>query len=124
MDYFNDERYWDIKLLNKWFAISSLLFFISIVWMFIDDNDDEYKDYQKKFRNEIEKEVEENKYQKALKLVEISRVEYELRYENVKKEFESESVQDSLHFLENKLIEAEGQHYKVKMEYLYLLLFF
>ena len=43
MDYKNDERYWNIKLLNKWFAISSILFLISIAWMFLDDNDDEFK---------------------------------------------------------------------------------
>ncbi len=36
-----DERYWDIHLLNKWFAIASLLFVISMVWIFINDNDDE-----------------------------------------------------------------------------------
>ena len=41
MDYKNDERYWNIKLLNKWFAISSILFLFSIMWMFLDDNDDE-----------------------------------------------------------------------------------
>ena len=50
MDYNNDERYWNINLLNKWFAISSILFLISIMWMFLDDNDDEFKDYQKDFR--------------------------------------------------------------------------
>ena len=43
MNYFNDERYWDINLLNKWFAISSILFLISIIWMFVDANDDDYK---------------------------------------------------------------------------------
>ena len=50
MDYNNDERYWNINLLNKWFAISSILFLISMMWMFLDDNDDEFKIYQKEFR--------------------------------------------------------------------------
>ena len=50
MEYFNDERYWNIKLLNKWFAISSILFLISMIWIFIDDNDDDYKAYQREFR--------------------------------------------------------------------------
>ena len=36
----NDERYWDINLLNKWFAISSIIFLAVAVWTFIDDNDD------------------------------------------------------------------------------------
>ena len=53
----NDERYWDINLLNKWFAISSVVFLITMVWTFIDDNDDEFKEYQREFRKlEIEKD--------------------------------------------------------------------
>jgi len=63
----NDERYWDINLLNKWFAISSLIFLGTMVWTFIDDNDDEFKDYQKEFRKlqvsitetNLDKEIEE-----------------------------------------------------------------
>ena len=47
----NDERYWDINLLNKWFAISSIIFLACTIWLFIDDNDDEFKDYQREFRN-------------------------------------------------------------------------
>ena len=55
----NDERYWDINLLNKWFAISSIVFLITMVWTFIDDNDDEFKDYQREFRKlQIEKAEE------------------------------------------------------------------
>ena len=55
----NDERYWDINLLNKWFAISSIVFLITMVWTFIDDNDDEFKDYQREFRTlQIEKAEE------------------------------------------------------------------
>ena len=55
----NDERYWDINLLNKWFAISSIVFLITMVWTFIDDNDDGFKDYQREFRTlQIEKAEE------------------------------------------------------------------
>ena len=50
----NDERYWDINLLNKWFAISSIIFLAVTVWVFIDDNDDEFKDYQKEFQRSPE----------------------------------------------------------------------
>ena len=45
----NDERYWDIGLLNKWFAISSIIFLAVTIWVFVDDNDDEFKDYQRNF---------------------------------------------------------------------------
>ena len=46
----NDERYWDITLLNKWFGISSVLFMAVTIWIYVDDNDDEFKDYQREFR--------------------------------------------------------------------------
>ena len=42
----NDERYWDINLLNKWFAISSIIFLAVTIWVFVDDNDDEFKYYK------------------------------------------------------------------------------
>ena len=56
----NDERYWDINLLNKWFAISSIIFLAVTVWTFIDDNDDEFKDYQREFRR-LEVEIAQKK---------------------------------------------------------------
>jgi hypothetical protein len=31
----NDERYWDINLLNKWFAISSVVFLVVMVCVFM-----------------------------------------------------------------------------------------
>ena len=56
----NDERYWDINLLNKWFAVSSIVFLVVTVWVFVDDNDDEFKTYQKEFRK-MQVEVAERK---------------------------------------------------------------
>ena len=66
----NDERYWNINLLNKWFAISSIIFMVSMIWMFIDDNDDDFKVYQRKFRQmEIENEEKNlHKFKPLLKL--------------------------------------------------------
>ena len=61
MDYNNDERYWNISLLNKWFLLASILWTISMIWMFIDDNDDDFKDYQREFYK-ISKEKAEEKY--------------------------------------------------------------
>ena len=63
-----DERYWDIHLLNKWFAITSILFLISMVWMFIDDNDDDFKQYQKTFR-QMEVEISKKKLNEAVEQV-------------------------------------------------------
>ena len=63
----NDERYWDINLLNKWFAISSIVFLGTIIWTFIDDNDDEFKEYQREFRK-LEVEITKKKSMKNLKV--------------------------------------------------------
>ena len=65
----NDERYWDINLLNKWFAISSIVFLLVLVWIFIDDNDDEFKEYQKEFRK-LQIEIAETKLNEEKSLVE------------------------------------------------------
>ena len=79
MDYNNDERYWNINLLNKWFAISSIIFLLSFIWMFYFDNDDEFKTYQREFRK-LEVEVSEKKLEKALIQAQKERSEYESRY--------------------------------------------
>ena len=76
MDYKNDERYWNINLLNKWFAISSILFLLSIMWMFLNDNDDEFKTYQKEFRK-IESQVAELNLLEELDKVSAERDIYE-----------------------------------------------
>ena len=61
MEYQNDERYWNIKLLNKWFLIAASLWTFSMIWMFIDDNDDEFKYYQKEYYS-LKKDKTEEKY--------------------------------------------------------------
>ena len=72
----NDERYWDIHKLNKWFAISSILFLVSMAWTFIDDNDDEFKIYQREFRK-MEIEISEKNLQEELELVKTERLSFE-----------------------------------------------
>ena len=63
MDYHNDERYWDINLLNKWFLIAATLWTLSMLWMFVDDNDDEFKYYQSEYYS-ILKDKTESDYNK------------------------------------------------------------
>ena len=83
MDYKNDDRYWNIKSLNKWFAISSILFFISIAWMFLDDNDDEFKTYQRNFRK-LETQITQNTLNAELDKIVNSRIEFENKYNEEK----------------------------------------
>ena len=72
----NDERYWDINLLNKWFAVSSIIFLVVTVWVFVDDNDDEFKTYQKEFRK-MQVELAEKKLIQDSTLIAADKVLYE-----------------------------------------------
>ena len=87
----NDERYWDINLLNKWFAISSIVFLIVLVWIFIDDNDDEFKDYQREFRK-MQIEITKNKLDEEQGLVEDVSEDYELALARAVKLFDDKSA--------------------------------
>ena len=72
MEYKNDERYYNIKRLNKWFAISSILFFLSMLWLFYYDNDDEWRLYQRNY-DIIHKDLLNKKINKNVKSYWISR---------------------------------------------------
>ena len=116
MDYKNDERYWNIKLLNKWFAISSILFLFSIVWMFIHDNDDEFKVYQREFRK-LEAQVASDKLEDELEKVISERNIYENKYDSELLKYNQQTqLSDSL----NNILEIEkGSLYKKNMDYLF-----
>ena len=116
MKYNNDERYWNINLLNKWFAISSILFLLSFMWMFYDDNDDEFKTYQKEFRK-LEIEVSEQKLNIAINNTQEKRNEYEEKYQSALADYNTHNNDlDSLNIL---LDELNGKYYKAKMDYLF-----
>ena len=89
----NDERYWDINLLNKWFAISSLVFLAVIVWMFIDDNDDEFKEYQKEFRK-LQVDIAKNNLEEEQSLVKGKTEEFEAALEEAVKIFDQKSLKN------------------------------
>ena len=55
------ERLYDISNLNIWFAISSLIFLAVLIWSFVDDYTNDWKDYQREFRTlQVEKTKEES----------------------------------------------------------------
>ena len=110
----NDERYWDINLLNKWFAISSVVFLASMVWTFIDDNDDEFKEFQKEFRK-LEIEISEAKLGKELEIIKSERIDYEKRLEIEQNNFEN--YKEELDKLESKLKILNGKYYNDNMIY-------
>src|SRR3989338_720084 len=52
----SDERHYNINKLNRLFAIASIVLFLSLVWLFVDDYSRSWKKYQAAFRElEIEK---------------------------------------------------------------------
>ena len=111
----NDERYWNINLLNKWFAISSIIFLLSMIWMFIDDNDDDFKVYQRKFR-QMEIENEEEKLIAELELVREERVIFEEKLSSAQTSFEAKNSQ--LLEAEKSLEGSEAKFYKANMNFL------
>ncbi|MEE9189136.1 MAG: hypothetical protein V3U16_00005, partial [Candidatus Neomarinimicrobiota bacterium] len=44
------ERLYNISKLNVWFAISSIVFVVVLIWLFADDYSRSWKDYQQQFR--------------------------------------------------------------------------
>ena len=111
----NDERYWNINLLNKWFAISSIIFMVSMIWMFIDDNDDDFKVYQRKFR-QMEIENEEKKLIAELDAVKEERISFEEKLSSAQTSFEAKNSQ--LLEAENSLEGSKAKFYKANMNFL------
>jgi len=110
----NDERYWNINLLNKWFAISSLIFFAVMVWTFIDDNDDEFKEYQKQFRR-LQVEKTEKKLGAELENVEDKVEKYDTQLAKAQSGYESKS--DLINSINDELGKLRADFYKINLEY-------
>ena len=110
----NDERYWDINLLNKWFAISSIIFLACTVWVFVDDNDDEFKDYQREFRK-MQIQVAQEKLEKQALDIEKEKSVYENALLEAKKIYESKNAE--LNELESRLSSLKDKHYNQNMKY-------
>ena len=114
MDYKNDERYWDITLLNKWFAFAAIIWTVTMVWMFIDDNDDEFKYYQSEYYS-ILKDKTEADYDQLYSEVSDVKQKLELELDNKK------SILDSKINLINEINDsiqvAKDQYAKVNIDF-------
>ena len=110
----NDERYWDINLLNKWFAISSLVFLLSMIWTFIDDNDDEFKDYQKKFRQLQIKATEKNLGQELDEVKDV-REKYDKEFAKAQSDYDNQS--DQVKSINDELGKFRADFYNINLNY-------
>ena len=110
-----DERHYTGNTLNKWFAISSVLFFGAIILTFWDDNDDDFKVYQKEFRKMEAKKAEE-KYSTAYSGISDKMVEYEDKLNLAKQQFNDKALElEEANKLYDKL---DGRYYQANMAYL------
>ena len=114
MDYKNDERYWDINLLNKWFLVAATLWTVSMLWMFVDDNDDEFKYYQSEYYS-ILRDKTESDYNELYAEVSNLKAELELNLESKQEDLELkksliQSIQDSIQKVKN-------QYAKINIDY-------
>ena len=114
MEYKNDERYWDIKLLNKWFFIAASLWTLSMVWMFIDDNDDEFKTYQTEYYNRLKLKTE-SKYNALYSEVSDLKKELELDLEEKKKVLESR--EDEIQLITDSLQTEKNKYAKIDIDF-------
>ena len=110
----NDERYWDINLLNKWFAISSIIFLAVTVWIFVDDNDDEFKDYQREFRK-MQVMVAQEKLEQQAEEINTEKIAYENALASAKEDFNAKS--EELSALSNELSSLKDRHYNQNMKF-------
>ena len=86
-----------------------------MIWMFIDDNDDDFKVYQRKFR-QMEIENEEEKLIAELELVKEERVSFEEKLSSAQTSFEAKNSQ--LLEAEKSLEGSEAKFYKANMNFL------
>ena len=86
-----------------------------MVWIFIDDNDDDYKVYQKEFR-QLSVEKSENALEEELSFVKDERLKYEEEYGDKLIQFENKK--DLFDSLESLLIEKKAIFYKANMDFL------
>ena len=110
----NDERYWDINLLNKWFAISSIIFLATMVWTFIDDNDDEFKDYQREFRK-LQISITEEKLNTEIEDVEGKTDKYDELLSKAQKEYDNQS--SLINSINDELGILRAGFYKVNLKF-------
>ena len=114
MDYQNDERYWDINLLNKWFVFAAIVWTLSMVWMFIDDNDDEFKYYQSEYYS-ILKDQTESDYNKLYE--EVSDIKNQLELDLESKKLILNSQKDLIQSINDSIQKIKDKYAKVTIDW-------
>lgn len=110
------ERYYNILKLNKWFAISSILFVGIWFLVFADDYERSWKKYQHEFR-QLEIEKTRNDIELAVTALE-SNPDYESLMEDVEKaQLEVEARREAIETIQERIIELEAISHGINQEY-------
>ena len=88
---------------------------VSMIWMFIDDNDDDFKIYQREFRK-MEIKNSEEKLLSELEEVKNERAGYEEKLSIAQQSFDGR--QDELTKAINSLEQIKAKYYKANMNFL------
>ena len=110
------ERYYNILKLNRWFALSSIVFVGIFILVFVDDYNRPWKKYQKEFRgleiefikgelDDLNSSLDENS--------EFTLLEEDL----LKAESELESKKDEIVVLNKKIKRVEAEQYRVNQDH-------
>ena len=111
-----EERYYKISLLNKWFAISSIIFVLTLLWMFQDDYARKWKEYQREFR-QLEVDKTKDAYLDAEAKL-LSQAEYaETMYALVEAERTLDDKYKKVEELKTQIAEKEADSFRYTSEY-------
>ena len=105
------ERHYDIKRLNKWFALSSGLFLVVFVGIFAEDYAREWKQYQRTFRK-MEAARTQQSYEEEQKKLEAQERYQELQFSIQEADAELQGHVEGLQASEAKLRELRTENYR------------
>ncbi len=110
------ERYYNILKLNRWFAISSIIFAAIWIIVFVDDYQRSWKKYQQEFRN-----IEIERFNDELAVIDsklASNEEYNTLQEGLlAAESKLEAKTDEINELNQKIKNADARRYKIIQNY-------
>src|SRR5688572_30303699 len=107
---------YNVDFLNVVFAASSLVLFISVVWMVWDDFDRDWKNVQRRFQ-QLETEVTNVSLQQAERSVDRNKLK-QLEAQRAAAQSSVEANRQKVDELEEKLAEIEARLYRMNQDYL------
>jgi mono/diheme cytochrome c family protein len=112
----NQERHYDIKKLNRLFAIASVVLLVCIVAMFVADYQREWKDYQRDFRA-LEIEETRQKYREAAQQLTANEEYEKLRIDLARIQDEVDQKSDETEAVNREISRLQARHELAEQNY-------